>query len=383
VAGVVLAHDVGDKAEGVQLALQGATTVVVDPTAAHTLALLSPATTAYLMGAVPALTTTDSLFDDALQARDALAHKSTLTIGWDSTTDSPVVSEISETDAEHLAMRSALVVQLLSKLRRLPRRELRHFGDIPQLKDASWLSGMDLAIELGCPYWSDDLVLREFARHRGVRTFDTLALAEWTLGLPGGPSRQLLEAETATLLSNYYVDLPFSTAVWCLSAAEDGWAPKGAAAALRRVGIWGDPKSVVRFVLDALREVQAVDAVAVRDWIASAAVGLCRIAGGDVAAIENLALFGETVLVQPWFGPQHVAFALQGLRAAASELGLRDPVGDVVKRYYAKLVAVVEHEVAAAYARALFAQTEDADQRLVVRVILTEGLGEAEGAVTT
>lgn len=382
-AGVVFAHDVQDKAESVGQALSGAATVVIDPTAGHTLALLSSTTTAFLVGVVPAATTTDSLFDDALLARDALSHRSTLTVGWDSATNAPVVSEISDADAEQLATRSALVVQLMSRFRRLPRRELRHFDDAPSLRNAAWLSGLDLALELGAPYWSDDLVLRRLARQRGLQTFGTLALMEWARRSPGAPSKEVLEAEAATLLSNYYVSLPFSLEVWRLSAAEDGWKPRGAAAALERVGIWSSPASVVQFVLEALREVQAVDAEAVRDWIASAAVGLGKIAGNDGAAIQNVTLFGETVLVQPWLSPQHMHFVFDGLRAAARVLGLRDPIEDVLRRYYARLVAVLGHVVASAYLRALVAQAQDADQRIVARVILTEGFNGEEGSGAT
>lgn len=378
-AGVVYAENLDNLVEDLGEVLDRSQSVVIDPTVAHTLRLLSQSTAAYLLGAVPNVTTTDALFDDALQARDGLAQKSTMSLAWDSETGSPVVSTIAESDADWLAEMSAGVVQLLTSIRRLPRRTLSNLGKLNSLPNGAWISGIDLALELGCPYWTDDRVLSDVARQFGLRSFGTLGLLRWATNGPGGPSSEVIDAETATLLSNYYVDVPFSREVWVLSAQRDGWQPQGVASSLRRVGPWREFKSVMGFVLQALREVQTSDPAALRGWVAAAGVGLGRIAGGAAAARGNLALWGEAVLAQEWFGPDHAHYAVQGLRDASSQLGLPDPLLDALTRYHSRLVDAVGFEVAAGYTRALFAQVDEADQRIAARVVLTAGLGESSG----
>ena len=379
-AGVVYAQKSMDMSEDLSDALRGAHAVVIDPTVAHTLRLLSQPTASYLLGAVPNVTTTDSLFDDALHARDSLAHKSTMSLGWDSETGSPVVSTIAESDADWLAEMSAGVVQSLTGIRRLPRTTLKNLGELNSFPNGEWISGVDLALELGCPYWTDDRALGDVARQFGLTSFGTLSLLQWANKQPGGPSNEIIQAETATLLSNFYVEVPFSRDVWTLAAQHDGWQPRGIASSLRRPEAWRDLKAVMRFVLQALREVQASDPAALRGWVAAAAVGLARIAGGVEEARKNLALWGETVLAQDWFGPDHAYHAVQGLRDASSYLGVPDPLLNALTRYHKRLVDAVGYEVAASFTRALFAQTDEGDQRIAARVVLTAGLAESDGA---
>jgi tetratricopeptide (TPR) repeat protein len=376
VAGAVYTHrrdEPGTAAETVSRAKM----VVIDPTAIHTLALVSDSLAAFALGSVPSVTTTTSLFDDALLARESLAQRSTLSVEWDPDDQQPALRGISDEQAERLADLSSRVVALMSRIRRLPRRELRHFGDLKRLKDAGWLTALDLAKDRGCPYWTDDLILRDLARSMGVEAVGSLRIFELCTLLPGGPSREQLAVESATLLSNYYVDLPFSDEVWRLSATADGWRPSGAAFALTRPPTWQDPASASAFLLEAIDHVRDEDPLALRGWVTSGALGLGRVAGNNGAASGNLQILGRTLLSKPWVRPHHVPFLADGIRAAATELGLEDPLPPIVTKYYEDVLgAANSHALAAAYMRMLFSQSDEATQRLAARVVILAPLDE-------
>lgn len=370
VAGGVLAHLPGNARRFPVESLASEKVAVIDPTAAHTLALLSSATSELLVGSVPPLRTTTDLFTDALSARDALLQESTLAVGWNASTGEPSVSEISEADARLLAERAAKVVGYLGRVRRSDHHDLKHFRELNARREMAWLSGLDLAIELGCPYWSDDAVLRQLAEQMGVSVFSTVDLLELGQSLPG-LSSELAAVELATLLRNYYVDLPFAADVWRLAATEDAWMPRGVAFSLTRAAPWRNSETTA-FVLEALEQ-SLGSPEAFRDWIGCAAMGVGRMAGADESgASRNMLLLAGQVLAQRWMGQQQVPFLLGGLRVATAELGVTDVVPSLVRVLYRSLTSLSDHATAAGYLRTLFALVNDDDQRLVARTVLTQ-----------
>jgi hypothetical protein len=80
---VYAADTVTDPAEAEVVQATRSGRVVVDTSAAVTLALLEPGVTERLMGHPRSLVTTDQLFTDALQAQESLALRSDMVLTWD------------------------------------------------------------------------------------------------------------------------------------------------------------------------------------------------------------------------------------------------------------------------------------------------------------
>jgi hypothetical protein len=118
-AGLVFSH-MPPAAEAGQAAAAAAlgSRVVIDASAASTLSLLDPAIVDKLVGAFLALETTDSAYRDALAAQQSLNMRSTMTLGWDDKQGRPLISEISEEEADALARRADRVVGLLARSER-------------------------------------------------------------------------------------------------------------------------------------------------------------------------------------------------------------------------------------------------------------------------
>lgn len=341
--------------------------VVIDPTVAHSVALLDEQTAAMILGTPSRVMTTDEFYRDALQARDTLGARSTMSIVWDPRLQRGGVSTISEEDAIRLAERSQAMLQVLDGLSRVPWPELRHFKDLAAMM---WLNGLDLAKERGWVYWSDDVALRQLARHAGVRTFSTLTIIDY-LRQSGLISRVDRTVARAQLIRNYYVDVDPGIDELELAASSDAWEAKAAAAILTRPLTWRRPKGIAEFVLKALSRVSG-DPYQVEQWMGSTSVGLVKAAPSGDDASKNLRVFLSQTLSQSWLGPVQFRAAVQGIRSGLREReDAIDPVADVLRGLYGSLVRNGNHSRAATLLMSLVSSAEPADQSLAARIILT------------
>ncbi|MET8921617.1 hypothetical protein ABZW26_04300 [Streptomyces sp. NPDC004623] len=369
---VYAANDVTDPAEA-EAAMQAARSgrVVVDFSAAVTLALLEPGVAERLMGHPRSLVTTDQLFTDALHAQESLALRTDMELTWDEGDARPAVRTTSVERLARMRTTSARLVEVVRAMPRVPRPELRSLRQLPVHRSSTqWLTALDHAKEYGLVLWCDDRVLRAVARSEGVAAFGTLALldARVNAGLTTPEEALLTKAE---LLRNHYVDIPFSADLYHPAALADGWQARAVAVALSRPSAWADAKATSAFALDAAS--RAVDTLPheATGWISAAYGGLHR-ATPPAHRQRNLRTFSLQVLTQPWISSSTLPFAWAGLRAGVEAAGDSDaPLEAALTLYHQALAEELTPLVAAGTLTAMFVHTDEADRAMAARVVLT------------
>lgn len=344
---------------------------VIDPTTAHTLALLDSALQNDLTGYPESLVTTDYLFKDALQARDSLSLRSTLSVGWDPARQQAIPVAISDATANTLAERARAVAEVLGRCTRHPHPELHHFPGAD--RRMRWLSGIDLAKERRWIYWSDDRVMRQYANSIGVSTFGTTTLLHH-IATAGSIESTHLEVARAELIRNYYVDFEFNEATFTFAATADQWGARGAALALSRPSAWAQPHAAAEFALSAIGHVAATAPEEVTGWTQAASSALIGIAGDEEAAAVNLEVLLRRASTQSWFAPAVLPFVLAGIRAAirhGDRTPAREPLPRLLTDIHRLAVERSGHAAAAELIIRLVSATEEDDRSLAARTILT------------
>ncbi|MFI7573905.1 tetratricopeptide repeat protein [Micromonospora sp. NPDC049497] len=367
-AGFVFAVDPGlsdSDRTGVRASLQQR--VMIDATALHSLVLLDGPFITTLLGTPLAVLTTDEIYKDALEARDSLAARSTVTMVWDPAQGRGGVSVTSDDDLATMLDRARGIVQMMEGLSRIPWPELRQFRD---LSNMPWLNGVDAAAEHQWVYWSDDVLMRKLATSMGIPSFGTVALIEHLHA-----SGVFLEAERvaslAKLVSNFYVDIEFSAPIMELAAASDGWQAKGAASYLSRVWAWRNPTVTLNFLMAALART-AGNAEQFTAWLTSASIGLVKIAGSEQDASSNLETLLTRTIVQSWLGPAQLAAAIKGVRFGLRERsGVPDPLPRVLRSLYGQMVDRAGYTEASHLLMSLLSAADGDAQALAARTILT------------
>ncbi|MFB7810887.1 tetratricopeptide repeat protein [Streptomyces virginiae] len=357
------------EAEAVQASRSGR--VVVDTSAAVTLALLEPGVAERLMGHPRSLVTTDQLFADALHAQESLALRSDMVLTWDEGDARPAVRTTSGERIDQMRTASARLVEILRGVSRVPRPELRSLRQLPvRRSNTQWLTALDHAKESGLFFWCDDRVLRAVARSEGVAAFGTLALLDARIkaGLTTHKEALLTKAE---LLRNHYVDIPFSADIYHAAALADGWQASGVAVALSRPSAWADAKETAAFALDAASRAVGSLPHEAAGWISAAYGGLHRATLAEYRQ-RNLRAFSLQVLMQPWISSSTLPFAWAGLRAGVEAAGESDaPLEAALTLYHRALAEELNPLIAAGTLTAMFVHTTEADRAMAARVVLT------------
>lgn len=342
--------------------------VVLDTSAANSLARLPREIADVLRVTFPKACTTDTLYKDAVQARMEMSARSGLTMGWDHEQGRPTVTDTPESLVSHEREVAGRIAEILKGLNRTPWAEIRTFPE--DLRDLTWLSAPDYAIQNDLPLWCDDLPLAMLARSEGATVFTTMDVLNHRVA-SGALSSELFDVAVAALILAGHVDLGFRTEAMNLALAQDAGLPRGVALAVSRPGAWQHPGRVVDFVLSAVRPLASTDAEAVLTWVEAVSRGLVRISEDPEGSGDNLVLLLRTLLKESWLGPSQMPFVLRGIRTAAGErIGIRDPLEAALEAHYADTAAETNHELAAAALIWLFAQCDEADRTTVARVIL-------------
>lgn len=372
-AGLVFSHHppTADAAAAAATAALG-TSVVIDGSAAATLSLLDRGIVDQLLGSFLTVETTDSAYRDALSSQQSLNMLSTMTLGWDAENQRPLITETDEAEAEALSRRADRVVELLSRSERRGWPGLKRFAEFAG--EGTWLSALDFALSEQRAFWCDDRSLRQLAASEGAQTFGTVDLIA-ALVAAGNVAPDVAAAVRATLVAAFHVDIDFDPDVMELAAEIDGWEPKGAAAALTRVHSWPVPADCLRFASGAMARVATNSPTALASWTWSVAVGLVRIADGNVeGASENIRILLSYLTAQPWLRPDTFAFVMQGIRAATAEApGMTDPLRAVIERIFAVISEKHGAPQAAEFVLMLVANLDEKDRVTTAEVILTTG----------
>ncbi|MGW7723077.1 tetratricopeptide repeat protein [Streptomyces canus] len=345
--------------------------VVVDTSAAVTLAMLEAGIAERLLGHCQSLVTTDQLLTDALYAKESIALRSDTTLAWDEESSRPAILTTSAEALTQLRSTSARLVEVFRAIPRAPRPELRSLRPLPSGRAATqWLTALDYAKEHRLALWCDDRVLRALARSEGVAAFGTLALIEARLaaGMTTPEERLLVTAE---LLRNHYVDIPFSTELYRTAALADSWQAKAVAVALSRPSAWGDAKATAAFTLEAASRTIGSLPHEAAGWLSSAYGGLHR-ATLPSHRQRNLRALSFQVLIQPWISPSALPFALSGLHIGAETVGESNaPLEAALVQYHQALLDQMKPHAAATTLMGMFVHAEEADRAMAARVVLT------------
>ncbi|WP_406228268.1 PIN domain-containing protein [Streptomyces anthocyanicus] len=345
--------------------------VVVDTSAAVSLALLEPGAAERLIGSCQSIGTTDQIVGDAFHALDSFAQRSGGTLVWNETEARPALHVASDEQVSALRRTLERATEIVRALPRTARPELRALTEVSaSRRTEAWLTALDVAKEHDLVLWCDDRTLRGIARSVGVSAFGTLALID-ACQRDQTMAPQEAMAVRAELLRHFYLDIPFSSDLYRFAAQADGWHTRGVAAAIARPAAWSDPLALVRLVLDAVEHVIDSAPDSASAWLAAAYAGLWR-ATLPSHRPSNLQKLCVQVLTQPWVSASSLPFLLAGLRAGAAEVQDDDgPLLAALAHYYRALIEQMGHPWAGTALMNLFSHAGEEDKSAAARTVLT------------
>lgn len=363
-------QDAHQRGEAAAVALSGR--CVIDTTAVATLARLDEAVSDDLRGRFTELVSTLEAYRDARATQDEFNLGTAGSIHWDPDAQDVRATKSSADKIERDRTLAARIVGLIGSFTRVPRVELVQFPEFEDRPSSlAWLAGLDLAAELGIPFWCDDMQGSELARSVGVQTFGTVDLLRH-LSASDSLDLQLANAAEATLINHRYVDLGFQRETMFLAAELSGWRPSGAAVTLTRSRTWVDPEPVADFLEHAMTAAAVIGPEALYGWVASAAIGLTA----DLPANQGSA--NLAVLLRRAFGvigvrADQMPAVLQGVREPlAANSDLVDPLEQVLRDIHRDVAEAHGHQVAQMLVFALLTSANDDDKRTAARVVLTD-----------
>jgi tetratricopeptide (TPR) repeat protein len=343
--------------------------VVLDTSAAVSLALLEPAAAQRLLGSCRSIVTTDQIVGDAFHGLESLQSDATLV--WDEVAERASIHVAPEEQMSLLRGRLERAADLVRLLPRVAQPEVRALPPLPgDQAPQAWLTALDHAKEHSLVLWCDDRALRTVARSVGVPAFGTLALIDACQREQSVAPQEALVLR-AELLRHFYMDISFSSELYGFAAQADGWQARAVAAAIARPTAWTDALAVVRLVLIATAQIvdSAPDHAAA--WLASAYAGLSQatLPSHRAANLQKLCI---QALTQPWVSASSLPFLLTGLRnGAAAVQGDDGPLTAALARYYSELVEQMGHPEAGTQFMNLFSRADAADKSAAARIVIT------------
>ena len=343
---------------------------VIDTTAARTLSLLPESAREALLGIFGELLTSDRLYRDAINGRDVLRLHSTLSVSWDAASGSLSAVEISQEDADRLVRDAENIVGLLDRAKRKPVPDLKDFD--AAMAEEAWLTGVQLSLGEGVPFWCDDRILCGLTRSMGGIAFSTTDLVR-ALALAGQLAQNEMDVVQGVLIHDYHIDLGFNTNAMLHAATMDAWRARGAALAVTRPFAWQDPPSAMQFILQAGANSRQ-DPIELRAWCAAASTGVIAAADDAVGRTENIRVLLRQFLAGGWVGPKEVPFILEGVRMALKDSpDVDDPAGAVMEEIFKTFAHEHDAQFAQGLLLWLFGQCSEDDKRLVARTVLMSG----------
>ena len=293
--------------------------VVVDTSAAVSLALLEPGAAEQLIGSCQSIVTTDQIVGDTFHAVDSFALRSDTTLVWNADESRPVLHVTPDGQVSGLRRTLGRAADIVRSMPRVARPELRALPGLPAGRGAErWLTALDHAKEHDLVLWCDDRALRTFARSAGVPAHSERSPSS-TRANASRPCRpQEATALKAELLRHFYMDIPFSSDLYRFAAQADGWHARGVSCRDRTADGLERSADAVRLVLDAVAQVIDSEPDHASAWLAAAYAGLWR-ATLPSHRSSNLQKLSVQALTQPWVSDSSLPFLLSGLHNGAAE----------------------------------------------------------------
>lgn len=348
---------------------------VVDASFVHTMSLV-PGIWEKVYGDVRSLLLTDVALHDLVEAQRNLALRTTGSMGWDPRRGKPVLSEITEAEAELLATRSTWMAhEAREKGEVVSWRRLQSFPDFELDRFGAWLTPVDLAAAEGITLLADDYMLRSLARSVEVRACGSIALMQ---AMVKADRLTLGEFEQALYVcrKNRAVDLPVDEAQMLALVNDDDDGRAACLLELSRPMFWVDlavATSSLGSVLEHLTRVSA-------EWglgaIRAATLGAIRATQPPVATGLAGGILGLAIVRADLPAAEAVRASREVLR---DELGddAADPLQTAVWRILAALAHLEGPAAASQVVLKRFASLDDTDKRQLMEVLLRGDWAEA------
>ena len=343
--------------------------VILDVTAASTLAILPTAIRTSLMGFFGGIQTTLAQRADAHEAALAAARDSGLTIVQ------PRAGQpagISSTPDSELAARRQLADELENVLRAT--EEISHTAGIgiPELQDSDWrrpgFDALGLAVATRSPLWADDAPLGQVALAAGVSSISTADVIEEAASI-GAISTDERSVAIAALISHGYVRFPFESSSWDMALQMEG-VPQG----LLRAARFASPDAVTDRVewLFKLADTRWQNAHELRDIVGVMAEWVEEIAGTEEQTSTNIQQICRLLLGRNWLSSSTLPWCLMGLHNDRLRVDAVSSMLHEIFRAYEHLAAETEPRLAAGFIFELVSQLEAADASRVRSAILRD-----------
>jgi tetratricopeptide (TPR) repeat protein len=269
-------------------------------------------------------------------------------------------------DAARLAGLVRSMAEVASGLRQVPCRSLKEFPELDLAAHGAWLSPIEIGTKETRFVYSDDVVIRQLARGKGLRAFGTYALLQ-ALTSQRGLDPDQLSAHLKALFGTQLVDMPEATGFINEAIDAKTWTSPAALAAAARPAIWSDPSGGLRFYTEIFRRVKDGDKDRLPLWLHAALGGAANLPP------ETLATFLSEVLVTAMLVSADSAEIVPGLveaaRRRASEFQILDPFPQAIRTLITAAEAELAPADAAQYVLAMIASLDGVDRNLAMGII--------------
>lgn len=312
------------------------TSVVADASALLTASGL----TFDVIGTFSIATIPPAVLSDIYRARADIrgAASSPGSIRLDFETGQPVMTTLAPNEYLRQLQRVEALHRLASNLPVRPvTMEERAFPDLAdEVRFDPWLEPLELAHELGCALWTDDLPLRRIAREVGLCAFGTPALLtamnEQAAQTASQASIDRVIDQAAmgalSLAADHLVDIRLGFGDVLKLAQADAWEPGAGALALARASWWAWSEQRMEELVPLFAAVRSERPDFLGAWQTAAMLGAARAIIDPVT--RSRVLCAMTLLGWDDEHPaQHLRDSVQRARAVAEGLGLPDPATEL------------------------------------------------------
>lgn len=351
--------------------------VVIDTAAITVLLALPEDVRQTVMACFARVITTDNTLCDAVVGHDSLAVLGTSTWTYDEENHVGRVHDIAQEQAERAARDSVALLHLVESLARYPAptgETLPPDINVPAL--ITWASVVALGGDRKLTVWSDDPVLRAYARHRGLSATSTPAVLAHLVE-QGAISSERHQELVRILVEARIGDMPFDERLLLEVAEDDNWAAGCVAAVFGRPAMWGDVPRAASLYGKIIGLVETRNREHIPAWLHHAVLGAVAahsavpLVAADLAA-RLLVITIHTTKAQG----QAVADLLVTARAALAQIddpdrrSSLDPLPICVVLLREAYTNAIGSELATRYVMAAFTALSEQDRNTVIRALL-------------
>jgi tetratricopeptide (TPR) repeat protein len=321
----------------------------------------------------------DSIAIDAISRLDIeststdLNRRSTLSIGWDSSTERPVATTITEAEAEDLALRSSWIAERTDEvplIRDAPAIETRIDPKDPQaMRFLPWVRPIELARALGVALMSDDVGQRLIAQSEGVAAFGSVSLFE-VLDRTGRLSPAGLASTRIVFLENWCVDLKPSEGELLGLGDDAEWRGGPAALFISRRSFWQDPSEALKTAHRVLGRVHEHAPTQLVAWVSAVLRGVAKSQFNDMTQRRVSTNILEHAVILSGPTPESLAALVRASRLVTGPNGRPDSLIDLAQALFEGFERVVTAAAALAEVMRLVRGLDESDRRDVLRHLI-------------